>query len=576
VLVDDDALYVGLEYDDPTPGTILAPLARRDDETTSDWAFVEIDSRHDRRSGFSFGVNPRGVQVDGLWIADTAYDSAWNSVWAAAAKVGERGWTAEFRIPFANLAFALPRGATELLWGVNFYRYTPGHKASSNWSPRYQGLGGVVSRFNDLVVPAPSHVNRLEATPVRRGARRRRRGGRRPPRGRRGLLRRSGIELPPHRHAVARLRAGRGRSVASQPHRLRALSGRTAPFFLEGVGLFRFDTSLAFSTREASFGNEAPFYSRRVGEAPRGGVPADAEVIARPAETSLLGAAKLVGDTASGWTLGTFAAVSDDAQAIIRHANGRRDAWAIGPRSTLGVARAVRSSRDGRTSYGFFATRFDRQGLTEQLADELVRSTSTLGLDLRHRFGGEAYETRVWLLGSRLDGSPEALRRVQTSARHLFQRPDSAVRVENDARSLSGLAGEASVARINGGFRWSLTGRGVQRRDSTSTTPATSRPPTGCCSSAPGATSASRKPEVARGRKAFALDKLRTWAVGSDSLGGGWTTAGERRAGLVSAYLYGETRETAYAKLTVSREVESASVTWLRAGRLSSCHRATR
>src|SRR3954471_24380421 len=58
VLVDGEALYIGLRYFDPEPAKILAPLARRDDETISDWAFVGIDSNHDRRTGYSFGVNP--------------------------------------------------------------------------------------------------------------------------------------------------------------------------------------------------------------------------------------------------------------------------------------------------------------------------------------------------------------------------------------------------------------------------------------------------------------------------------------------------------------------------------------
>ena len=50
VLVDGEAIYVGLTYFDPEPAKIQAPLARRDDETISDWSFVEIDSRYDRRS----------------------------------------------------------------------------------------------------------------------------------------------------------------------------------------------------------------------------------------------------------------------------------------------------------------------------------------------------------------------------------------------------------------------------------------------------------------------------------------------------------------------------------------------
>src|SRR5262245_42209114 len=73
ILYDGDALYIGVRLSDPAPETIVAPYPRRDDETTSDWVFVEFDSRHDRRTAFSFGLNPRGVQVDGVFFDDVNY-----------------------------------------------------------------------------------------------------------------------------------------------------------------------------------------------------------------------------------------------------------------------------------------------------------------------------------------------------------------------------------------------------------------------------------------------------------------------------------------------------------------------
>jgi len=84
------------------------------------------------------------------------------------------------------------------------------------------------------------------------------------------------------------------------------------PFFIEGVDAFRFDTSLAFTTRGDSFLEETPFYSRRIGHAPGGAPPPDADAagFAMPSTTRLLGAAKLSGHTASGWTTGIFSAVS--------------------------------------------------------------------------------------------------------------------------------------------------------------------------------------------------------------------------------------------------------------------------
>ncbi|HYU16531.1 MAG TPA: DUF5916 domain-containing protein, partial [Candidatus Acidoferrum sp.] len=326
VLVDDQAVYVGLRYADPDAAGIRAPLARRDDETTADWAFVEIDTRHDRRSSFSFGVNPRGVQVDGLWMSDIDWDASWNAVWESAAQRDEKGWTAEFRIPFSQLAFSLPRGAAQLTWGINFYRHSPGHGETSNWSPRFRGLRGIVSNFNDIVVPAPRAVAHFDVTPYVA------------PRlddDRDGTLRAS-------LRAGGDLRVGLGSSfnltatalpdfgqVEADPSQVNLsafelFQPERRPFFLEGLDVFRLSTGLAFVTRDLSFADEAPFYSRRIGRPPPGPVPAGATDVSVPRETTLLGAAKLVGQTASGWTLGMFSGLTDDEHARVHLAGDDR------------------------------------------------------------------------------------------------------------------------------------------------------------------------------------------------------------------------------------------------------------
>lgn len=346
VLMDDDALYVGIAYFDPEPGTIQAPLARRDDETTSDWAFVEIDSRFDRRSGFDFGVNPAGVQCDGTWTDDTNYDSSWNAVWEAASRVDDRGWTAEFRIPFSQLAFRLPPDAKELVWGINFYRRSPTHGETSNWSPRYQGLGGIVSHWNDLRLPAPPRVRRLEVTPYTASQRAQ------------SSTQRAGADfkfgLGSNFSLTGTFKPDFGQ-VEADPSQLNLgafelFQTEQRPFFLEGAEVFHMRTSVPFATRETSFADEIPFYSRRIG-----------------GSGEIRGAAKLSGQTSSGWTLGVFSASTQ------------------GEQST--VARAIHGD------VGFF---FSNQ-----------RDATIGGGDLRHRFAGGRYEVRTWALASRDGGSGE-------------------------------------------------------------------------------------------------------------------------------------------------------------------------
>jgi hypothetical protein len=124
VLFDDAAIYVAVRLYDPHPDSILAPYPRRDDETTSDWVFVEMDTRHDRRSGYSFGLNPRGVQVDGTWFGDVNYDASWNSVWEGAASIDAKDGSPN--IASRSRRWRWGRATPATRWrSADVYRYTP-------------------------------------------------------------------------------------------------------------------------------------------------------------------------------------------------------------------------------------------------------------------------------------------------------------------------------------------------------------------------------------------------------------------------------------------------------------------
>src|SRR5690606_9808568 len=75
------------------------------------------------------------------------------------------------------------------------------------------------------------------------------------------------------------------------------------PFFIEGAELFSF----------GSGGGNTAFYTRRIGRAPQLAVPfgeSDA-----PDATRILGAAKVTGRTADGWSVGILNAVTAREQA---------------------------------------------------------------------------------------------------------------------------------------------------------------------------------------------------------------------------------------------------------------------
>lgn len=570
VVVDDEAIYIALTYYDDAPDRIVAPLARRDDETTSDWAFVEIDSRHDRRSAFSFGVNPRGVQVDGLWMNDVQWDVSWNAVWQSAGHIDEQGWTAEFRIPFSQLAFSLPGDARELVWGINFYRNNPYRGNASNWSPRYRSRSGIVSNFNDLRVPAPSRVTRLELTPYvapRAG------GGTHDEAGRASA--RAGADVKIGLGSSASLTAtvlpdfGQVEADPSQVNlsAFELFQDERRPFFLEGLDLFRLDTSLAFASRDVSFAEESPFYSRRIGRAPRGTAPAGLTPLSTPVETTLLGAAKLSGQTSGGWTLGLFTSISGRETTRAQAATGDVRTIPVEPRASVTVGRAIRNFRRGESSLGLFVANLHRYGLGAEssgaessaatsspavssatsaapgalsddsllasgtadaptLATQFARDQTVVGLDVLHRFANRGYELRGWMLGSRLAGDPDAVARVLESPQHYFQRPDAPGRWRDafGASSLDGGAGQLRLSRIAGALRWDVIGHAVS--------PGFDVNELGFQRNADWLLLSARW-QYDRFR---AGHWIRAWTVGSDNVGAGWSWSGDPRARVVNGY----------------------------------------
>jgi hypothetical protein len=119
VLYDDDALYVGARLYDRSPDSVMAQLARRDRIVSADRFIVFLDSYHDRRTGFFFGINAAGTLYDGTLYNDDCDSDTWDGVWEGSAARDSLGWTAELRIPYSQLRFQRQKAHR---WGINFKR----------------------------------------------------------------------------------------------------------------------------------------------------------------------------------------------------------------------------------------------------------------------------------------------------------------------------------------------------------------------------------------------------------------------------------------------------------------------
>ena len=149
VLYDDDALYVGARMYDRSPDSVMAQLARRDRIVSADRFIVFLDSYHDRRTGFFFGINAAGTLYDGTLYNDDWDSDTWDGVWQGSAARDSTGMDAPssgFRTPSFD-----SNGRRPNRWGINFKREIARRNERSYLVCTPSNGSGFVSRFVDLV-----------------------------------------------------------------------------------------------------------------------------------------------------------------------------------------------------------------------------------------------------------------------------------------------------------------------------------------------------------------------------------------------------------------------------------------
>ncbi len=146
ITYDDQYLYVGFKVIDPVPGPWVTTSLRRDFRGNhNDVISVIFDPFSDKTNGIIFGINPFGVQREGLLSGITGsargqsgFSLSWDNKWYSEAKRYDGYWTAEMAIPFKTLRYK--GGSTT--WKANFYRLDSKTAERSSWNhiPRNQNI----------------------------------------------------------------------------------------------------------------------------------------------------------------------------------------------------------------------------------------------------------------------------------------------------------------------------------------------------------------------------------------------------------------------------------------------------
>ena len=129
---DDEYLYLAGQLYDSEPSKIMDATKQRDTVgAATDFFGIVIDCFCDKENGLAFFTTPTGLRWDATIANDgvTERDNempfglSWDTFWDVATSRNEKGWFAEFRIPFSSLRFQDKDG--RVVMGIIVWRWIP-------------------------------------------------------------------------------------------------------------------------------------------------------------------------------------------------------------------------------------------------------------------------------------------------------------------------------------------------------------------------------------------------------------------------------------------------------------------
>lgn len=133
---DKNNIYIGTRCNDLDPSKDFVITSKRRDFRGPGIESINIllDPFQDQTNAYQFGINPVGVQKEGL-VANGGNQSEdlsldWDNKWISEAIIGDGYWTSEMAIPFKTIRF--PEGSKK--WYFNAYRVDSKTNERATWN----------------------------------------------------------------------------------------------------------------------------------------------------------------------------------------------------------------------------------------------------------------------------------------------------------------------------------------------------------------------------------------------------------------------------------------------------------
>lgn len=306
ILYDDHAVYVAAILYDSQPNKILKEITERDNFGTSDVFGIFINGFNDGQQEYSFFVNAANGQADCVRTSQEGEDFSWDAIWMSQARITDKGWQIEMKIPYAAIRFSKNE---KQVWGINFFREVRRLRYRYTWNKVDNRVGaftqqaGLLEGIENIKTPtrlflipyASYYLNSLPNEKAQGTAK----GGMDLKYGLSDAFTLDAVLIPDFGQTKFDnkiLNLGPFEQVFNE----------NRPFFTEGTDLF----------------NKAGlFYSRRIGGAPSTypETTEDEEVVDYPASVKLLNALKISGRTKSGLGVGVLNAITEQTDVTIKN-----------------------------------------------------------------------------------------------------------------------------------------------------------------------------------------------------------------------------------------------------------------
>lgn len=450
ILYDRDYLYVAIRCKDGEPEKIRRIFNRRDN-FSGDVTGIALDSYHDRQTAFEFNLTAAGQKIDLKHKGNFQFDQNWNAVWDGKTALEDSAWTAEMRIPFSQLRYT---NKEEQVWGMHIWRWLDRKNEESQWKLIPLNAPAMVYIFGELKGISDIRSSRqIELLPFVSGKYMPATGSRVNNFGKtREFFPNGGLDakigLSSNITLDATINPDFGQ-VEADPSVLNLTAFETfyeekRPFFLEGAEIFDY-----------TIDDDRLFYSRRIGQAPEfvPNIRRD-HFLDSPENSTIIGAAKITGRTPSGLALGIMESITAAEQATIYYPDRRYDTL-VSPLTNFLVMRVMQEKNNSNTLFGGIFS-MTKKSVDNELLPLTDREAYSGGIDFTQNWKDRMYYIDGKALMSYQRGSSEAIRILQESPVHLYQRPDAGhLSFDTTRTELAGTGGYLAAGKKGGSFRFS-------------------------------------------------------------------------------------------------------------------------